>query len=137
MPWRTRHTALTGLAFALAVAAGAAYGAYEYNRQQRVNSEAAALTGGDPERGAKLIPFYGCGGCHAIPGVRGANGLVGPPLQRFAGRIYIGGVLTNRPDHLVRWIVNPRAVSPRTAMPRTGISEPEARHVAAYLLTLR
>ena len=80
---------------------------------------------------------YGCAGCHTIPGVRGASGRVGPPLQRFAGRVYVGGVLTNRPDHLVRWIVNPRAVSPRTAMPVTGISEAEARHVAAYLLTLR
>jgi cytochrome c2 len=37
----------------------------------------------------------------------------------------------------VRWIVNPRAVSPKTAMPVTGISEADARHVAAYLLTLR
>jgi cytochrome c1 len=55
----------------------------------------------------------------------------------LAGRVYLGGVLTNSPDHLVRWIVNPRAVSPKTAMPVTGISDAEARHVAAYLLTLR
>jgi cytochrome c1 len=58
-------------------------------------------------------------------------------LQRFAGQVYVGGALTNRPDNIVRWIVNPRAVSPKTAMPVTGISEREARDVAAYLLTLR
>jgi cytochrome c1 len=137
MRWPGRLTGLAGLGVVLAVAAGAAYGAYAYNRQQQVKSEAAGLTGGNPDRGPRLIAFYGCGGCHTIPGVRGASGLVGPPLRQFAGRLYIGGVLANRPDHLVRWIVNPRAVSPKTAMPRTGISEPEARHVAAYLLTLR
>ena len=47
------------------------------------------------------------------------------------------GVLANRPDNLVRWIVNSRAISPKTAMPITGISEQHTRHVAAYLLTLR
>jgi cytochrome c1 len=137
MPWSAKRIALAGLAVVLVAGAGAAYGAYEYKRQERVKSEAAALTGGDPDQAPQLISRYGCGGCHTIPGLRGANGLVGPPLQKFAGRVYIGGVLPNRPDNLVRWIVNPRAVSSRTAMPRTGISEAEARHVAAYLLTLR
>ena len=137
MPSRARHVALAGLAVVMVAAAGAADGAFEYKRQQRIKSDAAALTGGDPDRGPQLIGHYGCGGCHTIPGVRGAQGLVGPPLRQFAGRVYIGGVLANRPDNLVRWIVDPRAVSPKTAMPRTGISEREARHVAAYLLTLR
>ena len=137
MPWSAKRTALAGIAVALAAGAGGAYGAYEYKRQERAKSEAAALTGGDPDRAPQLISRYGCAGCHTIPGVRAANGLVGPPLQKFADRVYIGGVLANRPDNLVRWIVNPRAVSPKTAMPRTGISEAEARHVAAYLLTLR
>jgi cytochrome c1 len=117
--------------------AGAAYAVSEYNRRQSLKAEVAALTGGDPDRAPGLITRYGCAGCHDIPGVRGASGRVGPPLRQFAGRVYIGGVLANRPDDLVRWIVNPRAVSPKTAMPVTGISEAEARHVAAYLLTLR
>ena len=119
------------------VGAGAAYAAYEYDRRQSIKAEVTALTGGDPDRAPDLMTRYGCAGCHDIPGARGPGGRVGPPLRQFAGRVYIGGVLTNRPDHLVRWIVNPRAVSPRTAMPVTGISETEARHVAAYLLTLR
>jgi cytochrome c1 len=137
MPWSAKRTVLAGLAVVLVAGAGAAYGAYEYKRQEKVKSDAAALTGGNPDKASQLITRYGCGGCHTIPGVRSAAGLVGPPLQKFAGRVYIGGVLPNRPDDLVRWIVNPRAVSPKTAMPRTGISEAEARHVAAYLLTLR
>ena len=48
-------------------------------------------------------------------------------------RVYIGGVATNSPDHLIQWIVDPQQFSPRSAMPATGISEAEARDVAAYL----
>jgi cytochrome c2 len=137
MPSRSRVLTLVVLACIALLGAGGAYAAYEYNRQQGLRAEVMALTGGDSDRGPELMTRYGCAGCHTVPGVRAANGRVGPPLNQFAGRVYIGGVLTNRPDNLVRWIVNPRAVSPRTAMPVTGISEAEARHVAAYLLTLR
>lgn len=77
---------------------------------------------------------YGCAGCHNIPGVPGARGEVGPPLSGFDRRLYIAGALTNEPHNLVRWLVNPSAVDPHTAMPVTGISEAEARVVAAYLL---
>jgi len=135
----SRARILAAIAFGVAalLAGGAGYAAYEYSRQQGIKDEVSALTGGDPDQGPPLMTRYGCSGCHTIPGVRGARGRVGPPLQQFASRVYIGGVLTNRPDHLVRWIVNPRAMNAKTAMPVTGISEAEARHVAAYLLTLR
>ena len=137
MSSRARLLTFVVLAIVALLGAGGAYAAYEYKRQQSIKAEVTALTGGDPDRAPELITRYGCAGCHTIPGVRVANGRVGPPLNQFAGRVYIGGVLTNRPDNLVRWIVNPRAVTSRTAMPVTGISEADARHVAAYLLTLR
>ena len=68
------------------------------------------------------------------PGGRGwgANGLVGPPLQSLAKRVYIGSV-RNTPANLVAWIIDPRALNPNAAMPVTGISEQAARDVAAYL----
>jgi cytochrome c2 len=136
---RSRARTVAAIAFGVValLGAGAGYAAYEYNRQQDMKEEVGALTGGDPDQAPALMARYGCSACHTIPGVRGARGRVGPQLQQFASRVYIGGVITNRPDHLVRWIVNPRALSPKTAMPVTGISEAEARHVAAYLLTLR
>jgi cytochrome c1 len=62
---------------------------------------------------------------------------VGPPLAGVGGRAYIGGVLTNTPEHMVRWIVDPQAVDSLTAMPLLGVSAPEARDIAAYLYTLR
>lgn len=104
-------------------------------REERFAS-AAALTGGDPYAGRQKVRVYGCDACHTIPGVPGADALVGPPLAGIAGRMYIGGVLTNTPDHMVRWIMNPRAADPATAMPSVGASERDARDIAAYLYTL-
>lgn len=79
----------------------------------------------------------GCGSCHRIPGVARAEGRVGPPLDGLADRIYLAGELTNTPDNLIRWLRSPQEVSPGTAMPDVGLTEEEARHIAAYLLTLR
>lgn len=99
-------------------------------------SLAVISTGGNPEHGPVLIRRYGCGSCHTIPGVRGARGLVGPPLRGFATRGYIAGELPNTPDHLVAWIEAPQAIEPGTAMPNLGVPRNHARHIAAYLYTL-
>lgn len=95
-----------------------------------------AIAGATPERGAAAMRRYGCGSCHVVPGVAGATGLVGPPLTGFAGRTYIAGLLPNEPEHLVRWIRAPQAIAPGTAMPNLGVTENEARDMAAYLYTL-
>lgn len=91
---------------------------------------------GDPGRGAKLIVQYSCSACHTVPGIRRARGRVGPPLDFFAERTYIGGELPNTPDTLVRWIMDAPGLIPATAMPRLGVSEADARDIAAYLYTL-
>lgn len=103
------------------------------------NAVAAHARGaaGDPERGKTLIGEYGCGACHTIPGVHGARGMVGPPLTAFGRRTFIAGALPNEPKNLVRWITGPPNVEPGTAMPDLGVSPEEARHIAAYLYTLR
>jgi cytochrome c1 len=98
---------------------------------------AAAMTGGVPARGREKIRRYGCASCHTIPGVTGADALVGPPLTRIASRTYIAGVMTNTPDNMVRWIQNPRGVDPLTAMPNLGVSDADARDIAGYLYTLK
>ncbi|MBW9117688.1 cytochrome C [Rhizobium cauense] len=102
------------------------------DRQQRV-AVAKAMTGGNSEIAPQIFRKYGCAGCHTIPGVHGADGKVGGPLTAMRQRVYVGGVLNNTPDNLVRWIVSPPTFSPRTAMPVTGISEEEARNLAAFL----
>jgi cytochrome c2 len=116
------------VAMALAAAAGAAW----VSMQQTVRI-ARTISGGDPDQAPELIRRYGCGGCHTIPGIRGADGQVGPPLSDLIHRVYIGGVAINSPDRLAQWIVSPQQFSPHSAMPATGISAAEARDVAAYL----
>jgi cytochrome c1 len=69
--------------------------------------------------------------------VDGAVGLVGPPLIHFARRSYIAGELPNTGQNLIRWIRSPRSVEPGTDMPDLGVSESDARNMAAYLYTLR
>ncbi|MFW6076869.1 MAG: c-type cytochrome [Hyphomicrobiales bacterium] len=92
---------------------------------------------GDPNTGADLIRDYGCPACHTIPGITAADGIVGPTLEGFALRIYIAGVHPNTPDNLVRWIMEPPDMVPATAMPDMDVPEDQARHIAAYLYTLR
>lgn len=91
---------------------------------------------GNVSRGAALISWYGCGTCHSVPGVPGANALVGPPLDHFAQRGYVAGMLRNTPDNLIRWIRDPQKIVPGNAMPALGIDEHDARDIAAYLYTL-
>ena len=85
------------------------------------------------ERGRLLLATYGCTACHRIDGMDVPTRNVGPPLDRIAGNSYIGGLLPNNTDALVRWIMAPRRISPGTAMPDLGVSADEARAMAAYL----
>lgn len=91
----------------------------------------------EAQRGARLIQHYGCGSCHAIPGIDGADGLVGPPLTHWSDRSYIAGVLPNDPDNLAFWIQHPQEVIKGVAMPDMGIKDREARAIAAYLETIK
>jgi cytochrome c len=105
-------------------------------RPQDPARELMTFTGGDAARGKETIRRNACPTCHVIPGISEAKGLVGPPLDRFAERVYVGGVLPNTPDNLVAWIMDPPSIDPLTAMPASGLEEAEARDVAAYLYTL-
>jgi cytochrome c1 len=91
----------------------------------------------DAARGRKAIDQYACVTCHAIPGIVGPNAPVGPPLARIGTRGFVGGVLPNTPENMVRWLRHPQAVNPRSAMPDLGVTERDARDIAAYLSTLR
>jgi cytochrome c1 len=96
-----------------------------------------SVPGGHPSHGPAVIEAYGCGACHTIPGVRSAQGLVGPPLLWWSRRTFIAGEVPNTPENLVRWIRFPQSIEAHTAMPTLGLSDQDARDVAAYLYTLR
>lgn len=99
--------------------------------------EARAPLGGDPDNGRLLLRQFGCGSCHRIPDVAGAKGNVGPSLEGIARRVYLGGVLPNTPENMVRWIRNPKQFDPPTAMPTLPVSEGQARDMVAYLQGLK
>ena len=121
-----------GLAILLGLALAACRDANAYDR------DTYALTGGGRSgEGARLMRAYGCGSCHTIPGVTGADATVGPNLAGIAGRAYIAGVLPNTPTNMVTWIVDPPGVDSLTAMPNLHVSAANARDIAAYLYTLR
>jgi mono/diheme cytochrome c family protein len=92
---------------------------------------------GDPDRGRQAILQYACIACHEIPGVVGATVPVGPPLDRMGVRSFIGGVLENTPGNMVRWLRTPQHFVPDGAMPDLGVTERDARDMAAYLESLR
>jgi cytochrome c len=97
----------------------------------------SVYTGGDWHRGKQVIDQFRCGACHIIPGVNHADGLVGPPLTHWARRTYVGGEVPNKPEDLVKWIMDPQSIEPGTAMPNLGLTEQQARDAAAYLYTIR
>jgi cytochrome c2 len=111
-------------------------GIYKYIEQrERMRMHAAVEVGGDPRRGEAMFIQYGCGSCHALKNVRGATGMVGPPLDGIALRVIIGGHLANNPDNMERWIRQPQQVSPGTAMPNLRVGEQDARDMTAFLYT--
>lgn len=125
-----RHTCLTTALLGILVVLGGC------NESPQVPDHLRVVAG-DPVIGQRLVTEYDCGACHVIPDVKNANGHVGPPLTQFGQRLFIGGHAANRPDNLVRWIMDPPSLAPDTAMPNMGIPQEQARHIAAYLYTLR
>ena len=90
----------------------------------------------DARRGERALYQYACNACHTIPGVTSSLPQVGPPLTGMARRLLIAGKLANTPDNMVRWLRYTHEVDPLTAMPEMGVSEQDARDIAAHLATL-
>ncbi|WP_044241467.1 c-type cytochrome [Chondromyces apiculatus] len=122
VPWWAAPVLLVLLAFAT--------GCTRPERQPEV-------TDGDPELGKVAIQRYGCGTCHTIPGVPGAEGRSAQLLFGFADRADIARSAPNTYKNLVTWIQNPQKLDPSTRMPSLNVTEKDARDIATYLLTLR
>ncbi|HKN92977.1 MAG TPA: c-type cytochrome [Thermoleophilaceae bacterium] len=120
---RRRSTLLLALVAVLAAGCGAA-------------TKPEVVPGASVSQGHDLIAHYGCGACHQIGGVAGADGHVGPPLKNFKKNIpFIVGKLPNTPANAARWIQNPQAILPQGIMPNLGVTPQQARDIAAYLYT--
>jgi cytochrome c2 len=122
--WRPAALVATLLALAALPACG----------RQRPRQE---VEGGDAQLGRQAIQRYGCGTCHIVPGVPGAEGRQAQMLVGFGDRADIVGAAENTPDNLIKWIREPQSIEPRTKMPALGVTEKDARDIAAYLFSLR
>ncbi|HEY8368629.1 MAG TPA: c-type cytochrome [Thermodesulfobacteriota bacterium] len=87
---------------------------------------AGPASGGDPARGRALFGSRNCNLCHKIDG-RGGN--LASPLDGVGRRLSA--------DRMFRILRDPRSLNPEGHMPNPNLSEDEARHLAAYLATLR
>src|SRR5919199_4255659 len=90
----------------------------------------AAAARGDAGRGAQLFQAKGCATCHVhgrIPGRTGEFGggypATAPDLTTYA----------NDPELLRRWLRDPKAVKPTTAMPNLDLSDGEIADLIAFL----
>ena len=92
---------------------------------------------GDPNRGLGLFFNTGCAGCHTVNGQPGATGVAGPNLTNVTVRPTIAGLsIPNSPQNMVRWLMDPQALKPGTAMPNLRLSQADAQDLAAYLYSL-
>lgn len=93
---------------------------------------------GNAERGKALAAQYGCNVCHAVPGVEGPQGSLGPALAGVASRPAISfGKVQNTPENLVKYIQDPPSMNPQSSMPPIGLTDVDAKDIAAYLMTLK
>lgn len=81
-------------------------------------------------QGAQLYQAQACDSCHGKD--------AGPDLSHLMLRHIIGGgVLTNTPENLQRWLADPQAVKPGTKMPNYHFTPSQLQALTAYLETLR
>jgi cytochrome c oxidase subunit 2 len=100
------------------------------------SQQAVATVASDVAEGAAIYARSTCVGCHAIRGV--SAGLIGPDLTHMGSRKTLAaGILPNTLENMTAWIRDPAAIKPGVKMPSLGLSEGEARAVAAYLLSLK
>ena len=80
--------------------------------------------GGRGSRGAQLVAFGTCIGCHTVKGSATAIGKTAPDLTHVGSRLTIGGGLyPNDKRHMMAWIKNSRALKPGSLMPTLGIGQ--------------
>ncbi len=86
--------------------------------------------------GARLFQTKACMNCHAIQGTA-AQARVGPDLTHINQRETLGaGVLTNTPENLSKWLMNPQKYKPGSYMPNMKLSNEEVKSIVAYLEAL-
>ena len=86
--------------------------------------------------GKAIFAKSACVGCHTISGV--SAGVLGPNLSHFGSRTTLAaGMWPNTPDNVAAWVHDPPRLKPGVKMPPVGLTEEQAKAVAAYLVGLK
>ncbi len=100
------------------------------------------FAGADPAHGRKLMEANGCATCHVFTGVPPLEGAAPakPGEKALATGVQLAPDLRFarqrlKPEAVIAWVSNPKAVKRDTAMPTFTLKPDEARDIAAYVLT--
>jgi cytochrome c oxidase subunit II len=89
----------------------------------------------DEMEGRSIYARSACVACHTIRDV--STGVIGPDLTHFGSRRRLAAdMFDNTADNVTAFLLDPDALKPGVKMPALGLTEAQARAVAAYLLSL-
>jgi cytochrome c oxidase subunit II len=101
--------------------------------QQRA---APAEAAGPAAAGKAVFAGSACVGCHTIKGV--SAGILGPDLTHFGSRgMLAAGMWPNTPENVAEWVKDPQRLKPGVKMPALGLTDDQAKAIAAYLTSLK
>lgn len=102
---------------------------YLFDHSETMEMDEPPAVEGDPAVGRDLVGKINCLGCHKLDDLGSEGEGYGPDLSKI-------GTKTNR-KWLYNWLRDPKKYWPDGNMPNPRLSDEEANHIAAYLLTLR
>jgi cytochrome c oxidase subunit 2 len=86
--------------------------------------------------GKTVFASSACVGCHTIQGV--SAGVLGPDLTHFGSRTMLAaGMWPNTPENVAEWVKDPQRLKPGVKMPALGLTDEQAKALAAYLTSLK
>ncbi len=85
-----------------------------------------------------IIREKACLSCHIVPGLLPApQAGIAPLFEGLAKRKrLVGGLLTNTPKNLRRWLKNPKAIKSMTLMPNTALTDEEIEILIEFMNSL-
>jgi cytochrome c oxidase subunit 2 len=91
---------------------------------------------GPAAAGKAIYAASACVGCHTIKGV--SAGVLGPDLTHFGSRTMLAaGMWPNTVENVAEWVKDPQRLKPGVKMPALGLTDEQAKALAAYLIGLK
>lgn len=86
--------------------------------------------------GRDLFLSQSCVNCHRVRGTK-ARGTYAPDLTHLMSRETLAsGMVSNTPEELRNWVVDPQQTKPGCLMPAFGLDERQVERIVDYLMTL-